>query len=61
MMPTKIAAVHARVPSLGTTQRGQEEDSLTDDNIDRVQKLVELRSCVVVEYEKHGDVHGVKF
>ena len=49
------------VPSLGTTQREQEEDSLTDESTDRVQKPVDLRSCVVVEYEKHGDVHGVKF
>ena len=49
------------VPSLGTTQREQEEDSLTDKSTDRVQKLVDLRSCVVVEYEKHGDVHSVKF
>ena len=49
------------VSGLGTKQREQEVSSLADENSDSVQEPVDLKSCVVVEYEKHGDVHGVKF
>ena len=35
--------------------------SLTDESSDSVQEPVDLKSCVVVEYEKHGDMHSVKF